>query len=297
MKIRITGAVKKAYWYAERIGEVFDAEYGKFYGEWQYRVEDCRDGTDYAGIVDVKDCEVVTDVTASEDAALLVLARKINEQATLIDGLTDAVGRLTLKVAELERAKTSIGAKELPSYVKVASGPVSDALPSFASRDDVIAKAKRDVAALALADKYNEVRRKESGKEGPFYLYDSVYGTYAEFIVNSDKRTVVCLLRGYTSHDVLTRGIAKCAPGDVFNSHIGRAIALRRALGLEVPTECTNAPAPREPRVGDIVEYSVNRYEIVTGPVRGYQAQLRSEVAQKGRIIDDSRENGTEVAL
>ena len=52
------------------------------------------------------------------------------------------------------------------------------------------------------------------------------------------------------------RGIAKAAPDDCFNVHIGKAIALHRALGLEVPDEYLNAPQPTEVRVGDAVRLS-----------------------------------------
>ncbi|WP_139108748.1 hypothetical protein [Brevibacillus laterosporus] len=86
------------------------------------------------------------------------------------------------------------------------------------------------------------------------YLLEGRLGTTAEFIVNKERRTVVCLLRGaVTPERVFARGIAKCSPDDCFNVHIGKAIALRRALGLDVPTDYLNAPQPTEARVGDVV--------------------------------------------
>ncbi|MDT2232918.1 hypothetical protein [Paenibacillus larvae] len=84
---------------------------------------------------------------------------------------------------------------------------------------------------------------------------------YVEFIINRKKRTVVCMLRDLGRNRVCSRGIAKCAPGDVFNSHIGRAIALRRALGLKVPAEYLSVPNPTEFKVGDIViRYTLGKY-------------------------------------
>lgn len=73
----------------------------------------------------------------------------------------------------------------------------------------------------------------------------------AEFVVNEEKRTVVALLKGYV--DVATKGIAKCHPSDVFNEHIGKAIALGRALGKDV-SEFENAVQPTEPVVGHVVK-------------------------------------------
>lgn len=99
-------------------------------------------------------------------------------------------------------------------------------------RDEIVAQAKEDAADL--------VRRHFVSK--------------ADFIVNAAKRTVVALGKSLIDGRILRRGIAKCAPDDCFNVHIGKAIASRRALGLEVPAEYLNTPQPTEVRVGDIIE-------------------------------------------
>lgn len=56
----------------------------------------------------------------------------------------------------------------------------------------------------------------------------------AEFIIVKEKSKVIVLLKGINTNKVYARGIAKCSPNDVFNEHIGKAIALGRALGLDV---------------------------------------------------------------
>jgi len=104
--------------------------------------------------------------------------------------------------------------------------------PDQQKRDEIVAKAKEDVEDL--------VRRHFVSK--------------ADFIVNAAKRTVVALGKSWVDGRILRRGIAKCAPDDCFNAHIGKAIALRRALRLEVPSEYLNVPQPTEVRVGDVVE-------------------------------------------
>lgn len=73
-----------------------------------------------------------------------------------------------------------------------------------------------------------------------------------EFIVNTEKRTVVALLKGINSGEIRARGIAKCDPSDVFNEHIGKAIALGRALGLDV-SEFEQAVQPNEAVVGTYI--------------------------------------------
>ncbi|RIV03067.1 hypothetical protein [Bacillus licheniformis] len=142
-------------------------------------------------------------------------------------------------------------------------------------RDEIVEQAKADVSDLINRD----------------------IGHDHEFIVNTEKRTVVVLrkLRGCTN--IVRRGIAKAAPDDCFNVHIGEAIALHRALGLEVPDEYLNAPQPTEVRVGDIVMHTVTS-EIAPvisdddwPPLTGdYVYHKDVEAARRyALIIDDSR--------
>lgn len=81
----------------------------------------------------------------------------------------------------------------------------------------------------------------EQAKEDVEFLVGDI-APKVEYVVNKNKRTIAALLKHSTRGFVVSRGIAKCAPSDCFNVHIGKAIALRRALGLEVPDEYLNAP-------------------------------------------------------
>lgn len=82
-----------------------------------------------------------------------------------------------------------------------------------------------------------------------------------EFIVNTEKRTVVSILRRYKSSEIGFKGIAKCHPDDVFNADIGKAIALGRALGLDV-SEFEQAVQPDEFAAGQIILYRGTIQEI-----------------------------------
>jgi hypothetical protein len=161
--------------------------------------------------------------------------------------------------------------------------------PRQLTRDDIIEMAKRDVAEL-LAQ--------------PNRFTDVPMSVYVKFVVNREKRTVVALIYDLALNFVKKRGIAKCHPDDCFNAAIGRAIALRRALGLEVPDEYLNAPQPTEVRVGDIVEtyldsgkpfktFKVVRISKEDGITKLYDANstgfVRYEPEIGDRIIDDSR--------
>lgn len=117
--------------------------------------------------------------------------------------------------------------------------------------------------------------------------------------MNSDKRTVVALLKGLRTGKVYAKGIAKATPDDCFNVHIGKSIALRRALGLAVPDECLNAPQPTEVRVGDVIEVTLDSGEIEKKPVISLKAgslnaHLPGRIIQYpshyAKIINDSRE-------
>lgn len=169
-------------------------------------------------------------------------------------------------------------------------------------RDEIVERAKRDVAELVAKSTF-------------IYSADEWFTPNtdeATYVVNREKRTVVALIQRKHSGKVWAKGIAKCAPGDVFNSHIGRAIALRRALGLPVPDEYLNAPQPTEVRVGDVVRkvggvvaegitgvyvrkheggVLVNSVEKNPGRKDGYYWAYLSDV----KVIDDSREE-TEVS-
>lgn len=76
--------------------------------------------------------------------------------------------------------------------------------------------------------------------------------------VNSKKRTVACIVHYLHVKDApIKRGFAKCAPDDVFNADIGKAIALGRALGLDV-SKFEKAVQPSEVVVGmKVAKHSV----------------------------------------
>jgi hypothetical protein len=170
--------------------------------------------------------------------------------------------------AEIQSLKERVTALE-----QLAKG--SDA-PAAASRqltrDDIIEMAKRDIEKLKR-NWYGERR----------YIFKN-YVCDVKFFVNREKRTTVAILK-HKYEGVVSRGIAKCHPDDCFNAHIGRAIALRRALGLEVPDEYLNAPQPTEVRVGDIIR---NKYTGWTHRVT--HENWRGFIYEGFDIIDDTRE-------
>jgi hypothetical protein len=131
------------------------------------------------------------------------------------------------------------GAFTVDSAGSVKATGVSVSKPTL-TRADVIAKAAADVAELTrIGGSTFADLPKVSPLHGRFYT--------AEFHVNRDKRVVTALVK--RGNAVLAKFTAKCSPADVFHAEIGKAIALRKALGLPVPSEYMDAPQP-EPAAG-----------------------------------------------
>ncbi len=195
------------------------------------------------------------------------------DYAQLADHITEAVG-------ELKRKAYGEGYRQGNHEARYGDGaaPVSKAL----TRAEVVRKANADIDGLK-----NESKRYDYG----------IFEVKAEFIVNSEKRTVVALLRGKGSGKIHTKGIAKCAPGDCFNSEIGKAIALRRALNLEVPSEYTNAPKPEGYHNYDKIittksdVYTITPTDQYEESISGDQCQVTAPVVNGAKVIDDSARN------
>ncbi|MEV2661804.1 type II toxin-antitoxin system antitoxin SocA domain-containing protein [Paenibacillus larvae] len=203
-----------------------------------------------------------------------------SEEPDEISDIKNEMERLTGELATLALRVSKLEEPESPQEI----------------RDEIVEKVKADIEGHAIND-YDHVdyiRRFTGSNQGPFYRIGN-RGTalLAEYIVNRKKKTVVCLLRGIVTKTIYARGIAKCAPGDVFNSHIGRAIALRRALGLKVPAEYLSVPNPTEVREGDIVI----RYDWINTmhPYHIFQIGTKpnlDSIDDYCDVIDDSREEG-----
>ncbi|GIN10152.1 hypothetical protein J26TS2_00190 [Shouchella clausii] len=148
------------------------------------------------------------------------------------------VEREAFDVAEGVAESFTVGDQQAKEYVESAIKETRE-FNQQARRDEIVEQAIEDVGAFLI----------RGTDDFPTFMFE------VEFIVNKEKRTVVALIKGRNSRYVYVRGIAKCTPGDCFNVHIGKAIALRRALGLPVPDEYLNAPQPSEVRVGDVIGY------------------------------------------
>jgi hypothetical protein len=187
---------------------------------------------------------------------------------------------------ELESGITASGlAVDSAGSVKATGVSVSKPdVPRKLTRAQVIAKATADVTELLRIGKSTFADLpKVSPLHGRFYT--------AEFHVNRDKRVVTALVK--RGNAVYAKFTAKCSPADVFHAEIGKAIALRKALGLTVPGEYMDAPQPEKAYDYAKVTYANKRYTITPGSIKEGthgtdEAAPGSPVAREGKIIDDT---------
>lgn len=112
------------------------------------------------------------------------------------------------------------------------------------SRDEVIECAKSD---------FREVMKTCTDLciEGGRYYYTPAKNK-VHFNVSRPDRTVTCEVRERGTDVLVTKAVAKCRPGDVFNSHIGMIFALYRALQYPtLPPYLQHIPEPSGIKQGD----------------------------------------------
>lgn len=180
--------------------------------------------------------------------------------------INERISALETQVAELLQMQVKAVQKRKKPKHLLAHYPTPNE-----QRKAVIERAK---AFVAEQYRYDTVRSKVSGPNT------------VEFIVNSEKKIVVALLRRKYVNTKIVRhkGIAKCSPDDVFNADIGKAIALGRALGLDV-SEFENAPKPTEAVIGQRVRFAGG--SSVRNVTKEYENYATNSAKYVNRNIED----------
>lgn len=126
-------------------------------------------------------------------------------------------------------------------------------------RKVIIEKAKQFVESAIERGRDRNAIKGDAGNEtykAHFYTID--------FFTKKDQVTALVTRTGAYGRNIKSQpdhvARAKCNPSDVFNEHIGKAIALGRALGLDV-SEFANAVQPNKPVVGHTVYWDAYGYE------------------------------------
>lgn len=184
----------------------------------------------------------------SAEQAITTLEQKVEAMQAEIDALkaaqkATAISQTMTVKSEADIAKIAEGLTKMFTKEKKLS-------PNE-QRKAIIDEAKTFVEATLA-----EVDEQMGWQTTSIPVYKEYGRLRIEFIVNAEKRTVVALARYGNIVEDLTvhgKGIAKCNPSDVFNADIGKAIALGRALGLDV-SKFEKAAQPSEVVVGQVVD-------------------------------------------
>jgi len=178
--------------------------------------------------------------------------------------LESQVAELQAKVEALEKPKETTVHNvtvNLGENSAITAKQIAEGMRKFASdaRRDTLPKSTPNEQRKAVIERakafIEESKVDLSFSRGKGYVLGEIGRICdVQFIVNNDKRTVVSLFRWRHDGNVYAKAIAKCAPDDVFNADIGKAIALGRALGLDV-SEFENAVKPTEYVNGHIVTF------------------------------------------
>lgn len=160
--------------------------------------------------------------------------------------------------AEVEALKA---AQKLPTMTVKADVDVAKIAESLAKAIEKLAPKSPNEQRKAIIDEakafvveLSDIIRGAHERETKFGRLNDVGCTFVlkpEFHINDKKRVVTVLMKGANVDrgKIYAKAVAKCAPGDVFNEHIGKAIALGRALGLDV-SKFEKAVQPSEVVVG-----------------------------------------------
>ncbi len=183
------------------------------------------------------------------DADEFELVETTHKDSERIAKLEEEVAELKLIVAQIRKPSTVVE--------EALANDVTAAQAEKLFEKQLIPKTPNQLRAeiIEKAKGFIEESKNKNGyyKNENLTGFESYWDLVVDFVVNTEKRTIVALLKGYETLDVATKGIAKCDPSDVFNEHIGKAIALGRALGLDV-SEFEQAVQPDEVVKGHIVE-------------------------------------------
>lgn len=131
-----------------------------------------------------------------------------------------------------------------------------EALRGVKKKADEKPQTANQLRAEVIADAKSFVKKHTDKKGGVYLAVPDTRPGYSDwgvseirFEINAEKRTVVALAIGGFSGKVREKAIAKCAPDDVFNADIGKAIAVGRLFGIDVE-RFINAPKPDKLVVG-----------------------------------------------
>ncbi|MFJ7951567.1 hypothetical protein ACIQZG_08570 [Lysinibacillus sp. NPDC096418] len=131
---------------------------------------------------------------------------------------------------------------------------------------------------------------------GEYDTFNTTIGKYKNqcvrpiFHVNEKKRAITVLIYSAFGKQLIFKGLTKCNPEEVFNEHIGKAIALGRALNLDV-SEFEQAVQPTEFAVGQIIRtthMALDDHEIIR--IKGNNAYFMDSSSEEFHYMERAKD-------
>jgi uncharacterized coiled-coil protein SlyX len=214
------------------------------------------------------------------------------------------------RIAALEQANAALAQRvsELEKYVADRKQQYQSLLDKL--REPVLLEQRVDRVTEhpETTVKWRDVRRtytreqvidmaKQDIQEWSDWLKNALMGL--RFRINRQHRSVVAEKFDLVTGKKCAKGVAQCAPDDCFNVHIGKEIALRRALGLEVPDYYVNAPQPTEAQIGDVIRFDDDEDDFVVVDRLTDKTPFQYATNVRGKlngfiVVDDSHDFGGE---
>jgi len=127
----------------------------------------------------------------------------------------------------------------------------------------------------------------EAMKCGEGNVFDKV-GRLSRLEFYRKNNRVTCVINPWDNYSKRSTGRATCSQGDVFNEHIGQAIAFAKAKNISIPVEFLEAVQPTVVFIGTVINYR-GKIRTVSKNYEGEgTCQIGSESARYGTIIDDT---------
>ena len=270
--VRILKAKKPSHWYADKIGEVFEVER-------EANLYTVRRGDESLTAIRKEDAElIITEKRPAKVGEKVLILDDFNEPKYMLHDVVPVIGggdEHGVAVRKLGEWPIYLNNEQ---YEVIVNNEEDDEVENVEQRYDIAVEtardaieelrlaayakgyedARRELMAQAPVEKTAQERRDEIVEQAKadverLRMINRMLQTFdITFDINRESRTVEAVAKKPNSRTAFY-GTAICAPDDCFNIHIGEAIALHRALGLEVPDEYLNAPQPTEVRVGDVV--------------------------------------------
>jgi hypothetical protein len=153
------------------------------------------------------------------------------------------------------------------------------------TRKEVIEYAKLDLEEIPKMKNLHVIKTINGVQKGtPFsHEFDEIV-----FNVDNEKRIVKVTVRTKKNKSVYGEAYARFDNDEVFNIHIGKALAICRLFGVPIPDYYLNTPQPKKFAIGQVIQFNDG----------GYYDGFKGEVLNiNGDLLYIRLENGRELSV